>query len=202
MQKQGLLVLLTGPSGVGKKTVWSPILKNKKLALNFSVSMTTRNKREGEVEGKDYFFVSKKEFKKAIKEKKLLEHAKFAGNYYGTPADYVNKLRSEGKNVMLEIEPKGGLQVLKIFKKNNDDGIVSIFISPPTLEDLKKRLLMRNTESLDTIKKRIKKAKWEISKKSHYKYQIVSYENKENEATQKLLNILLSEIKNYNERQA
>ena len=103
---KGLLVILSGPSGVGKGTIREYLMKDKNVNLQYSISMTTRSPRNGEINGKDYFFVTREEFLNALKHHKLLEHAKFVDNYYGTPKDYVEKLRNEGKNVQVYYEDK------------------------------------------------------------------------------------------------
>jgi len=121
--------------------------------------MTTRNKRPGEIDGKDYFFVTKSEFEQAIKENKLLEYATYVNNYYGTPKDFVEKVRNNNQNIFLEIEPQGAIQVINQAKKNHDQKLLSIFIAPPSLEDLKKRLLERSTEPIEIVNQRINTAK-------------------------------------------
>ena len=123
---KGLLIVLSGPSGVGKGTVRKQVFKNTDLNLAYSISMTTRKPREGEVDGQDYFFVSEERFLEAIENDELLEHARFVGNYYGTPKAYVEKLREEGKNVFLEIEVEGAKKVLEDYK--DDKGVLSIFL--------------------------------------------------------------------------
>ena len=112
--KKGLLIVFSGVSGVGKGTILSKLMPMKELNLVYSVSMTTRKPREGEIEGVNYFFVSKKRFVQAIKNDELLEHARFVGNDYGTPKEYVEKMMAEGKNVVLEIEINGAKQIIDI----------------------------------------------------------------------------------------
>lgn len=167
--KKGLLIVYSGPSGAGKSTILHEVLKNDDLNLVFSVSMTTRKPRQGEVDGKDYFFVDKDTFEKAIEDDKFLEHAKYVENYYGTPKEYVEQKRNEGKNVILEIDIQGGLQVIDKCKD-----CVSIFILPPSIDDLKKRLSGRGTEKQETIDKRIDVAQKEIESGKVYKYHIVN----------------------------
>lgn len=188
--KKGLLVILSGPSGVGKGTIREYLMKDKNVNLQYSISMTTRSPRNGEINGKDYFFVTREEFLNALKHHKLLEHAKFVDNYYGTPKDYVEKLRNEGKNVLLEIETRGAKQIID--KMHSDDEI-SIFLVPPSLEELEKRIRGRKTETEDLIKKRMAKAKRELKKEIFYDY-IVENDTPEN-AANKILNIILSHIK-------
>ncbi|MDD7735800.1 MAG: guanylate kinase [Bacilli bacterium] len=170
--KKGLLIVLSGPSGVGKGTVRRQIFKDKSLNLAYSISMTTRPPRAKEIEGVDYFFVSKEEFLKGIEEDKFLEHATFVGNYYGTPKDYVENLRKKGKNVFLEIEVEGAKQVLSKYK--DDDGVVSIFLLPPSLDELEKRIRGRRSEEEEIIQERLNKAKREINLKSNYQYNVLN----------------------------
>lgn len=166
---KGLLIVYSGPSGVGKSTVLHKVLEDKDLNLVFSVSMTTRSKRAGEVEGKDYFFVNKETFEKAIDEDKFLEHAKYVDNYYGTPREYVEQKRNEGKNVILEIDIQGGLQVI-----DKCPDALSIFVLPPSIEVLENRLRGRGTEKQEVIDKRISEAKREIKDGEVYKYHVVN----------------------------
>lgn len=154
--KKGLLIILSGPSGVGKGTVRKQIFKNKDLDLSYSISMTTRPKREKEKEGVDYYFVSNETFDKHIQDDDFLEYCEFVGNRYGTPKSYVEKLRNEGKNVFLEIEVSGANQVLS---KVHDEGVLSIFLLPPSLRVLEQRIRLRKTESDEVIKARLEKGK-------------------------------------------
>ena len=165
MSNKGILIVFSGPSGVGKGTVLKRFINDESLKLAYSVSMTTRAKREGEVDGVNYFYVSHEEFENAIKEGKLLEYARFVGNYYGTPKDNVDRLLDEGKNVVLEIEVQGALQVMK---KCPD--ALTIFLVPPSLEELERRIRGRRTESEDIVKERLDKARKEIQTKDEYKY--------------------------------
>lgn len=167
--KKGLLIVYSGPSGVGKSTVRQEFFKDESLKLTYSISMTTRAPREGEQEGVDYFFVSQEEFKRAVENDELLEHAEYVNNYYGTPKFYVEKLRNEGKNVILEIDIEGGKQVIK----QNPD-CVSIFLVPPSIEVLKERIMKRGSESEETLNKRVEVAKKELEQKELYKYVVVS----------------------------
>lgn len=163
--KRGLLIILSGPSGVGKGTVREQLFKEESLNLAYSISMTTRYKRPGEKEGIDYFFVDVDTFKKKIEQGELLEYAQFVGNYYGTPKAYVDQLLDEGKNVVLEIEVQGALQVMK---KVPD--ALTIFLVPPSMEELEKRIRGRRTEAEDVIKERLDKARREITTKDQYKH--------------------------------
>ena len=155
--KKGLLIVFSGVSGVGKGTILSKLMPMEDLQLAYSVSMTTRAPREGEVDGVNYCFVSKKRVLEAVKKGELLEHARFVGNDYGTPKAYVQQMREEGKNVLLEIEINGAKQVME---KCPD--ALSIYIVPPSIEELERRLRERSTEDEETILKRISKAKKEL----------------------------------------
>lgn len=165
--KKGLLIVLSGPSGVGKGTVRKKVFKDESLNLAYSISMTTRQPRNMEQDGVDYFFVSQDKFKEMIKENKLLEYTYFVGNYYGTPLEYVEKLRNEGKNVFLEIEVEGAKQVMERCK--NDD-VLSIFLIPPSLEELERRIRGRKSEPDNIIQERLAKAQKEINLSSNYQY--------------------------------
>ncbi len=170
-KKRGLLIIMSGPSGVGKGTIRREVMKDKSLKLFYSVSMTTRGMRPGEVDGQDYYFVSKEEFQRNIDNDNLLEWAEFVGNRYGTPKDKVDAMRDEGKNVMLEIEVNGTAQVLKKCQGND---VVSIFIIPPSFEELEKRIRGRGTESDEVVKTRLAKAKAEMELKYHYEYIVLN----------------------------
>lgn len=170
--EKGLLIILSGPSGVGKGSVRVELVKDESLNLAYSVSMTTRKMRPGEVEGREYYFVSKEEFDKQVKAGNLLEHATFVGNSYGTPRDKVEALRDQGKNVILEIEVSGTLQVLS--KYGEDPKVLSIFLLPPSFEELEGRIRGRRTESDAMIEERLEKAKSELQSGHYYDYQVVN----------------------------
>lgn len=187
--KKGLLIVYSGPSGVGKSTILHEVLKDEELKLVFSISMTTRSPRPGEENGKDYFFVSKEEFEKAIKEDKFLEHAKYVDNYYGTPLDYVEKKRNEGYNVILEIDIQGGKQVIAKCPET-----VSIFVLPPNEEELYTRLEGRGTEKQEVVEKRLAMAKNEIKQSDIYKYHVVNDDM--NKAIKEVIDIIKNEMKN------
>ena len=171
MPERGLLIVLSGPSGVGKGTVRKALFEKDDNQFEYSISMTTRNKREGEVEGVDYLFRSKDEFEQLISEGKMLEYAEYVGNYYGTPLDYVNKTLDEGKDVFLEIEVQGAMKV----KEKIPDGVF-IFLTPPDFSELKARIDNRGTDELAVIEKRMTKAKEEIEMMRHYDYAVVNDE--------------------------
>ncbi|MDQ0270294.1 guanylate kinase [Cytobacillus purgationiresistens] len=165
MKEKGLLIVLSGPSGVGKGTVRKQIFSHPETAFEYSISMTTRNPREGEVDGVDYFFKSREDFEALIQQDKLLEYAEFVGNYYGTPVDYVKETLESGKDVFLEIEVQGARQVREKFP----DGLF-IFLVPPSLSELKNRIVTRGTESEDVINNRMTVAKEEIEMMNLYDY--------------------------------
>ena len=165
MQEKGLLIVLSGPSGVGKGTVRKEIFSHPDTAFEYSISMTTRNPREGEVDGVDYFFKSREEFEQLIAEEKLLEYAEFVGNYYGTPVDYVRETLDKGKDVFLEIEVQGARQVREKFPEG-----LFIFLMPPSLSELKNRIVTRGTETEEIINNRLNVAKEEIEMMNLYDY--------------------------------
>lgn len=165
MLEKGLLIVLSGPSGVGKGTVRKEVFSQEDTAFEYSISMTTRSPRQGEVNGVDYFFKSREEFEELIKQGKLLEYAEFVGNYYGTPVDYVQETLNKGKDVFLEIEVEGAKQVREKFP----DGLF-IFLVPPSLSELKNRIVTRGTESEEVINNRMSVAKEEIEMMHLYDY--------------------------------
>lgn len=172
MKKRGKLIVICGPSGAGKKTVWSGIIDQPKYNTVFSVSMTTRARRPGEKEAVDYFYVTKKKFENAINRKKMLEWAIYVNNYYGTPRKFVKENLRKGKNVFLEIEMQGVLQVLKNWRKRKR--LLTIFICPPNVTELERRLRNRSTEPEIVIKQRLKQSKWELTKKNLFQYVVVN----------------------------
>jgi guanylate kinase len=165
MQEKGLLIVLSGPSGVGKGTVRKQIFSQPNNDFVYSISMTTRLPREGEINGVDYFFKKREEFESLIEQGKLLEYAEFVGNYYGTPVDYVRETLDSGKDVFLEIEVKGARQVREKFPEG-----LFIFLMPPSLSELKNRIVTRGTETEDLIHNRMLSAREEIEMMSLYDY--------------------------------
>lgn len=168
IDEKGILFVLSGPSGVGKGTVRERLFE-KENDLKYSVSATTRKKRPGETDGVDYFYKSKKDFLEMIEQQKFLEYANYVNNYYGTPRDYVESEIEKGNNVFLEIEVQGALQV----KRNFPEGVF-IFLFPPSLDELRDRIMSRGTESNELIINRLKEAKKEISMMSEYDYVVVN----------------------------
>ncbi|HIC0823198.1 TPA: guanylate kinase [Streptococcus agalactiae] len=169
MSERGLLIVFSGPSGVGKGTVRQEIFSTPDHKFDYSVSMTTRPQRPGEVDGVDYFFRTREEFEALIKEGQMLEYAEYVGNYYGTPLSYVNETLDKGIDVFLEIEVQGALQV----KSKVPDGVF-IFLIPPDLEELEERLVGRGTDSPEVIAQRIERAKEEIALMREYDYAVVN----------------------------
>lgn len=171
MSERGLLIVFSGPSGVGKGTVRQKIFSTPDHKFEYSVSMTTRPQRPGETDGVDYFFRTREEFEELIRQGQMLEYAEYVGNYYGTPLTYVNETLDKGVDVFLEIEVQGELQV----KKKVPDGVF-IFLTPPDLAELKDRLVGRGTDSQEVIAQRIERAKEEIALMREYDYAVVNDE--------------------------
>lgn len=169
--QRGLLIVLSGPSGVGKGTVRAAIFNENDVDYVYSVSATTRQMREGEVDGKDYYFVSREEFELLIKEDQLLEYAEYVGNYYGTPLNKINETLEAGYDVFLEIEVQGALKV----RERMPEGIF-IFLAPPNLSELEDRIVNRGTDSHAVIMERMQKAVEEIEMMQHYDYVVVNDE--------------------------
>ncbi|MBV6623118.1 MAG: guanylate kinase [Rivularia sp. (in: Bacteria)] len=164
----GKLIVLTGPSGVGKGTLMR-LLLSRHPELNYSISATTRPPRPGEVDGKDYYFISRSKFGQLIEEGEFLEWAEFAGNLYGTPRKPVIDLMESGKSILLEIELEGARQIRAAFPE-----LLSIFILPPSFQELEKRIRGRKKDSEDAISRRLKRAKEEINAASEFHLQIVN----------------------------
>lgn len=171
MEDKGLLLIISGFSGTGKGTVISRLLEkyNEKYAL--SVSATTRKPREGEVDGRDYFFKTRDEFEEMIANEELIEHACYVDNYYGTPKKYVEDRLDEGKNVILEIEIQGALDVKRLFPES-----VLIFLFPPSVTELERRLRERGTETEEVISARMDRAAKEVESAYNYDYIVINDE--------------------------
>ena len=183
---KGLLIVVSGPSGAGKGTICKRIEKELDN-IKLSVSMTSRSPRENEVDGKDYYFVTKEEFEHSIKNNEFLEYAiVHSGNYYGTPKNKIEEDLNNGISVMLEIDIQGALKVKDLIKD-----AIFIFIMPPSMEILKKRLIDRNTETMDKIMERFKTAYKELNEYKKYNYVVVN-DNLE-DAIDKVKAIILSE---------
>lgn len=169
-KKRGTLIVISAPSGAGKGTVISNLLE-KENNLWLSVSATSRAPRTNDIEGETYYFYSKEEFENKIKEGYFLEYAEYAGNYYGTPKKIIEEKLNEGIDVILEIEIQGAMQIKNLIPES-----IFIFIMPPTLEELKRRLVGRNTDSKEKIIERFKIAYKEINEVSKYNYVVVNDE--------------------------
>lgn len=186
---KGLLVVVSAPSGGGKGTILKELFaRNDNLRL--SVSATTRNPRPGEENGKQYYFMSWEEFEDMIREGKMLEHAQYVGNYYGTPRGPVDKWIGEGRDVILEIEVQGGAQVKKLMPE-----CVSVFILPPSMAVLAERLRGRGTEDEETVLKRLETARQEIPCAKDYDY--VVFNDRLEDAVEDILTILRAEKLKY-----
>ncbi|WP_067730890.1 guanylate kinase [Oceanobacillus damuensis] len=168
IKEKGILFILSGPSGVGKGTVRKKLFEEASK-LQYSISMTTRNMRPGEKDGVDYFYKTNEEFENLIEQDQLLEYAKYVNNYYGTPRAYVEETLEKGQDVFLEIEVQGALQV----KENFPEGVF-IFLFPPSLEELKNRIVNRGTESQELVLNRLKEARKEIEMMDAYDYVVVN----------------------------
>ena len=167
IKKQGVLLVISGPSGAGKGTICN--LLREKIDLGYSISITTRAPRKGEVDGVKYFFKTVDEAKEMIAKDELLEYAEVFGNYYGTPRKFVLDQLAEGKNVLLEIDIQGALQVKERYPE-----AVLVFIVPPSLEELERRLRGRGTDAEEVILKRLAGATHELSFAKEYKYLVVN----------------------------
>jgi guanylate kinase len=181
----GLLYVISGPSGVGKST----LIKNALKSLNgfdFSVSYTTRPKREGEIDGVDYFFVDEETFFKMKAQDDFLEWAKVHGNYYATSKSFVEQKMQECRGLVLDVDVQGALNIQKIYEK-----AIYIFILPPSIKDLEERLKNRGTETQEVMQIRLNNAKWEMSKIDNFDYIVVNHDI--NESSQQLTSILVAE---------
>ena len=168
MKQQGILAVVSGFSGAGKGTLMKALLeKHDNYAL--SISATTRKPREGEVHGREYFFLTVDEFEELIARDQLIEHARYVSNYYGTPRSYVEEKMAEGKDVILEIEIQGALKVKEKFPET-----LLVFVVPPSAEELKKRLIGRGTETMEVIEQRMKRATEEAEEMDSYDYILVN----------------------------
>lgn len=167
MTQRGLLIVLSGPSGVGKGTVRKAIFEEEGVDFQYSISATTRQPRPGEVDGVDYFFISEEEFKNKINNGDMLEYAQYVNNYYGTPKSFIDQTLDSGRDVFLEIEVQGALQV----KSKMPEGIY-IFLTPPNLTNLRERLVGRGTDSQEVINKRVDASREELKMMINYDYAV------------------------------
>lgn len=169
MNTKGILIVVSGFSGAGKGTLMKELLNRYEERYALSISATTRQPREGEEHGREYFFISKEEFEKMIAKEELIEYAKYVENYYGTPRKYVEQKLNEGKDVILEIEIQGALKVKEKFPDT-----LLLFVSPPGAEELKNRLVGRGTETMDVIESRMSRAAEEAEGMEEYDYLIIN----------------------------
>ena len=167
MSDRGVLTVISGFSGAGKGTVVKQLLQEYDYGL--SISATTRSPREGEQDGREYFFKTKEEFEKMIREHQLIEYAQYVGNYYGTPKEYVVQQLEQGKDVILEIEMQGAHRVREILPEVN-----LIFLTPPTVDELERRLVSRGTETAEVIRERMARAKEESAYMKEYDYVVIN----------------------------
>ena len=183
---KGTLFVMSGPSGTGKGTICNEILRTENIFL--SISATTREIRLGETDGVTYNYLQRDEFEKLIEEGEMLEYAQYNGNYYGTPKRNVEKMLNEGTNVLLEIEPQGALKVKAQFPE-----AVLIFVIPPSMAELKKRLQERGRETEEQIRERMDAAKWEMEQAPKYNYVVTNDDL--DECVDKVKKILNNQIK-------
>lgn len=169
-EKRGLIIVISGPSGVGKGTVIARLMSTCER-LAFSVSATTRASRPGEIDGESYRFISREQFEALIRENKMLEYTVYNGNYYGTPASSVEDVVNTGKSVILDIEVEGAFNIKRLYPE-----AITIFLLPPSEEELLNRLRGRNTETEQQIKSRMARAREELALASKYDYAVVSGE--------------------------
>lgn len=167
MTQRGLLIVLSGPSGVGKGTVRKAIFEEEGIDFQYSISATTRSPRKGEVDGEDYFFVTREQFEERINNGDMLEYAQYVNNYYGTPKSFIDQTLASGRDVFLEIDVQGALQV----KSKMPEGIY-IFLTPPDLTNLRSRLVGRGTDSSEVIEKRVAAARDELKMMINYDYAV------------------------------
>lgn len=186
MNRKGILIVVSGFSGAGKGTIMKELLAKYPDTYALSVSATTRSPREGEEDGREYFFISKEKFEKMIAKDELIEYAKYVENYYGTPREYVEKKLSEGKDVILEIEIQGALKVRKAFPDT-----LLLFVTPPTAQELKDRLVGRGTETAEVITSRLRRACEEAQGMGEYDHIVVN--DKLDECVEEVHRIIQSE---------
>lgn len=180
------IFVVSAPSGAGKTTVVRNVL-NKFPEITFSISATTRGRRDFEVEGVDYFFMNEDEFKKKIDANEFVEWETFYGYYYGTLKTFINSEIEKENSVLLEVDVKGAVKIKEVYPD-----AVMIFILPPSIEELQKRLIKRNTETEEDLQKRFERAKMEIDFQNHFQYKVINDDIEK--AREKIYNILKSEL--------
>lgn len=188
---KGKIIILSAPSGTGKSTIIRELRKQPELNLGFSVSATSRSPRPGENHGKEYYFISEKEFRKRISNDEFVEWEEvYSGTLYGTLKEEVERITLSGRNLIMDIDVKGALNVKKIYPEES----ISIFILPPSIQELEKRLSDRGTDSAETIRKRVEKAEYELSFAPDFDFRVVNDSLKE--ACAEIYDIILNFIKN------
>ncbi|WP_036461373.1 guanylate kinase [Mycoplasma simbae] len=174
MKKKKPIIIFVGPSGVGKGTIEQILFKNEDLKLKLSVSATTRSPRSGEIDGQHYFFITKQDFQERIDRNELLEYNFHFDNFYGTLTTEIDRIHNSGYVPFLEIETKGAKKILQNKDATSKYNIITVFILPPSFEELKSRIIGRNTETEESIAKRMQKAEEEIAEKDIFKYHVVN----------------------------
>lgn len=170
MTQKGKIIIISAPSGSGKSTIINQLIKNEDLKLRFSVSATNRSPRTGETDGISYHFITTEDFKKAIADDAFVEYEEvYEGRFYGTLKSEMEKILDKGYNMILDIDVKGGINVKKKYPES-----LAIFIQPPSIEELRKRLIGRNTDSIETIEQRVAKAEYELSFAKYYDHIVVN----------------------------
>ncbi len=169
MNRQGILIVVSGFSGSGKGTIMKELIRRYDDNYALSVSATTRQPREGEADGREYFFKTREEFEKMIAKEELIEYARYVNNYYGTPKAYVEEQLAAGRDVILEIELQGALKIKEKFPQ-----ALLLFVTPPSVNELKRRLISRGTESEEVIEQRMKRASEEAEGMEAYDYYVVN----------------------------
>ena len=169
--KKGKLIIISAPSGSGKSTIIGRIINDPDLKLEFSISATTRAPREGEIDGVHYHFITVEQFKEAIKNDALFEYEEvYPGRFYGTLKSEIERIQNNGKNVILDIDVKGGINVKRLY----GDDALSVFIQPPSIEALRQRLISRATDPIEAINQRVGKAEYELSFKDQFDTVVVN----------------------------
>ncbi|UUD36410.1 guanylate kinase [Mycoplasmopsis citelli] len=193
-QKGKPIIIFTGPSGVGKGTVERLLFDFEELNLYLSCSATTRKPREGEINGIHYHFISVDDFRHKIKSRKFIEFSYHFNNYYGTLYSELDKIHAKNRVPMLEIETRGAKQVIEKLLKNNEHNynLITIFLAPPSVEELKKRIINRGTETSEVIKARLQKASEELNEANIFKYTIIN--DIPERAAEEIRNILHKEL--------
>jgi guanylate kinase len=195
VEREGKIFVFSAPSGAGKSTIIKEILRNRS-DLVYSISATTRSKRDNEVDGVDYFFISEDEFKQKIERGEFIEWEQFYDYYYGTLKSFVDQELEKGNNLVLELDVKGALSIKKIYKE-----AVLIFIQPPSIEELKQRLEQRRTETEEDFQKRIDRAEMELAQKDKFDYRVLNVDiEKAKQDVNKIIDKEINKEKRYEDR--